>query len=286
MQKGEAEALQLNRKRSGMLSSGIKPEFSRELLLFPLIMGAGFLHLVVIVLPVFSIIRGLGFNNVIQALSNPQVLTAMKISLLTTGLTLLITFLLGTPVAFLLKDCKTSILARIFEIIVSIPTVLPPAVAGIALLFAFGRNGSAGALLAEFNIEMVFTPAAVVLAQFFVSSGFYIQVLKTGVDSVSPEIFEASYIFGAGKIETFIRIIIPMVKKPIMAGLVLSWTRALGEFGATIMFAGNVAGRTRTMPLEIYTLLQTDITAAAAVSMVLLVISFIMLFTVKIWIRE
>ena len=213
-------------------------------------------------------------------------MAALKISIQTTSITVLFIFLLCTPVVFYLSGKKGSMLSKILEILVTMPTVLPPAVAGIGLLLAFGREGIAGAFLKQFNIEVVFTPSAVILAQFFVASGFYIQVLKTGVDSIGPEIFEVSYLFGLGKVETFYRVILPMMAKPLIAGLMLSWTRALGEFGATIMFAGNMTGKTRTIPLQIYTLLQMDVVSAASVSMLLFIVSFLVLYIFKVMFKE
>ena len=258
----------------------------REKIFLLFICAAAILYFLLIVLPIFSVLSFPDMKGIKYVLANKEVLLAVKLSLSTSLVTVFFIFILGTPVAFFLKSDRKNVLARMFEIVVTIPTVLPPAVAGIALLLAFGRNGLIGKLLADMNIDIGFTPAAVILAQFFVSSGFYIQVLKASVDEISPEIFEASYICGAGRVETFVKIIVPMLKKPILAGAILSWTRSVGEFGATIMFAGNILGKTRTLPLQIYTLIQTDISLSAAVSVILLLVSFIMLFVIKIWIKE
>ncbi len=239
------------------------------------------IYFLIIILPIVSILKVSDGVNVIDVMTQKENISALKLSLFTTAVSLLLTLVFGTPVVYFLSCSKSSLFKKVVGIIVSLPSVLPPAVAGIGLLLAFGRKGAFGMFLAKFNVELVFTPVAVILAQFFVSSTFYIQVLKNGVDAVSQEIYEASYVFGAGKAETFFKVIIPMLKKNVLAGLVISWTRALGEFGATIMFAGNVMGKTRTLPLQIYTLMQTDIKLAASVSAILFLISFIMLWTVN-----
>ncbi|MCX8131549.1 MAG: ABC transporter permease [Clostridia bacterium] len=259
--------------------------FDREWLLRPVTLLFSILYFIVIAIPIYAIFSSAGIKNIFSSLAKTDNMAALRISTQTTLFTVLLIFLICTPVVFYLSTKKENTFSKILEILVCMPTVLPPAVAGIGLLLAFGRTGFIGACLDRLNIEVVFTPAAVVLSQFFVASGFYIQVLKTGMDTIDAEIFEVSYLLGLGKVETFIRVIIPMLAKPLIAGLMLSWTRALGEFGATIMFAGNMSGITRTIPLQIYTLLQTDIMLAASVSILLLVISFLLLFILKIIFR-
>ncbi len=271
-------------KNKVLLSCG--KSFDKEALLRPAAFVFSLLYFIMIALPVYAIFSTAGIKNTVSSLARADNMAALKISIQTTSITVLFIFLLCTPVVFYLSGKKGSMLSKILEILVTMPTVLPPAVAGIGLLLAFGREGIAGAFLKQFNIEVVFTPSAVILAQFFVASGFYIQVLKTGVDSIGPEIFEVSYLFGLGKVETFYRVILPMMAKPLIAGLMLSWTRALGEFGATIMFAGNMTGKTRTIPLQIYTLLQMDVVSAASVSMLLFIVSFLVLYIFKVMFKE
>jgi molybdate transport system permease protein len=260
--------------------------FEKEKILLVSIIIIVFIYSVITVIPMVSIVNSAGLLNTLLSLKNSDNLSAIGISLMTTLLTVILSFLFGTSVVFILMNNKKSVFTKLLDMVVSIPTVLPPAVAGLGLLLVFGGNGFLGRLLENMGMDIIFTPAAVVLAQLFVASGFYIKVLKTAADAVEPEILEISYVLGAGKIETFFRIVIPMLKKPVAAGLILSWTRALGEFGATIMFAGNVLGKTRTMPLQIYTFMQTDITLAASLSAILLAMSFIMLFITKIWLEE
>ena len=243
-------------------------------------------YIMMITVPILAIVANTGLHGILSALENPGAFSAIRLSLTTTAAALVMTFLFGTPAAFFIYRPGPTVLSRVLGVVSAIPVVLPPAVAGIALLLAFGRNSPIGALFARFDIGIVFTPLAVILAQFFVSSGFYIQVLGTGIRSVQPEIYEVSYVLGAGRLETFFNIIIPMLSKPVLAGLILAWSRSMGEFGATMMFAGNLEGVTRTMPLEIYTLMQTDITQAAGMSLILVSISFAALFAVKIRLQE
>ncbi len=143
-----------------------------------------------------------------------------------------------------------------------------------------------GATLSQFQINIAFTSIAVIIAQFYVSSPFYIQVLVTALDNVPKDLYEASYVLGVGKLETLMKVILPMLIKVVFAGLIMSWIRALGEFGATMMFAGNILDQTRTIPLQVYTLMQADIKMAAAVSVILFLISFIMLGIVKSWLNK
>lgn len=244
------------------------------------------IYICILAFPIIAIIRYSGFCNIINILSNSKYVSVMKLSFQTSLVSALCTFLLGTPTVFFILSRKNSILTKILDTIVHIPVVFPPAVAGIGLLLSFGRNGMVGSLLERYNIEITFTPIAVIIAQFFVSSVFYVQILKTAVDKIPSEICEASYVFGAGKVQTVLKVILPMSKKAVISGLILSWIRALGEFGATIMFAGNILYKTRTIPLQIYTLMQTDIETAAAFSAILFILSFCTLLVVKNWIWE
>lgn len=285
MQKAAARSLQLN--KINHFHTTVKYRFypDKELLLLPFVSVLGLLYFTVVTVPILAMCKESGWENIRGAFFNPENLAAVRISLLTSCITLVFVFLLGTPVAFLLVN-QRNVLGKLFESLVTVPTVLPPAAAGVGLLLTFGSQGVLGSFLGRMGIDIVFTPAAVVIAQFFVASGFYIQVLKAGLDGISPEIYEVSYVLGAGRVETFLKVIVPMMKRTVIAGLIVAWTRALGEFGATIMFAGNVLGKTRTVPLQIYTLMQSNIGLAASVSILLFIISFIMLALVKIWLKN
>ncbi|MDQ2087101.1 ABC transporter permease [Herbivorax sp. ANBcel31] len=242
------------------------------------------IYVAITVLPILSIIRVADFKDFGKTITNRQNIDVILLSLSTGILSSIFIFLLATPVVYYLTF-KKSFLSKILDVFVSIPTVLPPAVAGIGLLLAFGRQGILGGVLSRFGIVISFTPLAVIIAQFFVASAFYIKIFKAGVESIAPEVLEASYVFGAGKIETFIKMVVPMLKKNIASGLLVSWARAMGEFGATITFAGNVMGRTRTIPLQIYTYMQTDIKSAALLSVVMFIISFVVLYFTKVCLK-
>lgn len=244
------------------------------------------LYFILILLPIIAMAAYSGLYGLKALFTDSGILMSIKVSFFTSSVALLLTFCLGTPAAFFIMNGRSRLLSKLLEILTGLPVVLPPAAAGMALLLVFGRSGPLGVILDSMDADIVFTPYAVILAQFFVSSGFYIQVIGTGIAMIEKEIYDVSYIMGAGRLETFFLIVLPIVRKSIIAGLLLSWARSMGEFGATIIFAGNVEGMTRTMPLEIYTLMQTDIVQAAAVSMLLVVISFIALFVVKVWIKE
>jgi len=263
-----------------------RTSIDKEKILMLILIITALLYFTIVMIPIISITGTAGFINTMNSIGSYENISAIGISLLTTTLSVVITFMLGTPVVFILMNSKKTIFAKLLDMMVQIPTVLPPAVAGIGLILAFGGNGFVGKLLERFGVEIVFTPIACILAQVFVASGLYIRVLKSAVDEIDPQIIEITYVMGAGRIEAFLKIVIPMLKRPIIFGLILSWTRALGEFGATIMFAGNVLGKTRTMPLQIYTLMQTDITKAAALATLLLMMTVIMMSLIKILLRE
>ncbi|MBA2759687.1 MAG: molybdate ABC transporter permease subunit [Chloroflexia bacterium] len=206
---------------------------------------------------------------------------ALTLSLTTSLASLAIITLLGTPLAWLLVRRRFRG-ARLVDTLVDLPIVLPPAVAGIALLMAFGRQGVFGQWLDQLGITVGFTTTAVVMAQVFVAAPFYVRSAKTGLLSVSPETEEAAMVDGATGWMVFRDITLPLALPGIAAGLVLAWARALGEFGATIMFAGNFPGITQTMPLAIYGRFSAgDLQSALVLSLVLLVTSLAILLTAR-----
>ncbi|NJN83166.1 MAG: molybdate ABC transporter permease subunit, partial [Caldilineaceae bacterium] len=162
---------------------------------------------------------------------------------------------------------------RALNIIVMLPIVLPPVVAGLALLMAFGRRGLLGPTLAGWGISLPFTPAAIVLAQVFVSAPFYIRTVQARFESIPREIEDAASIDGANEWQISGRITLPLSRHAMLTGLFLSWARALGEFGATILFAGNLQGRTQTMPLLVYGILERDLNAALWTGLLLVAIA-------------
>ncbi|MDP4146815.1 MAG: ABC transporter permease [Bacillota bacterium] len=244
------------------------------------------IYLFLLIAPVFSIIKYSGLMSILNTFNYSDNIYCIMLSLATSLIALILTFLLGTPTAFYLAEASNRPFGKLIDIIVELPIVLPPAVVGIGLLLTFGERGIIGSILSNFGISIVFTPAAVVIAQFFVSSAFYVKILKNSIKDVPKEIFEATYVLGASKATTAFKIIIPMVKKSIISGLILSWIRSLGEFGATLMFAGNVLYKTRTVPLQIYTYMNTDIRMATAFAAVLYILSFTLLLLVRVGFSE
>jgi molybdate transport system permease protein len=186
---------------------------------------------------------------------------AILLSIITTSITASITLLLGTPLAYILARWKFPF-KRVIALLVELPIVLPPAVAGLALLIAFGRRGLLGSTLESIGIILPFSTAAVVIAQIFIAAPFYIRAAQAGFQGVNLEIEDAARVDGADGVRLFRYITLPLARRTLAAGLVLSWARALGEFGATILFAGSLQGRTQTMPLLVYRVFERDIDAA------------------------
>lgn len=241
----------------------------------PLLLGGLGAALVValLALPLLALLtRTVQLGALLPALRNPIVLAALQLSLLTAGASLALAVLLGTPLAYALARVRFP--GRgVVEALVEVPIVLPPAVAGIALLMAFGRRGILGAPLAEAGISLAFTTWAVILAQCFVAIPFYIRSAKAGFQGVDQDLEQTAYTLGESPLGTFWRVTVPLAFPSLLAGAVLCWARALGEFGATIMFAGSFRGRTQTMPLAIYGALESDLGAALALGTILVFVS-------------
>ena len=218
-------------------------------------------------------------------LTDPQVVAALRLSLLTTGLTLVATVVLGTPVAYLLARRPFPGRAWV-DTLIDLPMVLPPAVAGVALLMAFGRRGLLAPLLNPLGIELAFTTAAVVLAQSFVAGPFYVRAARAGFAAVDPVLEGVSRTLGVSALATFWRVTVPLALPALLGGAVMSWARALGEFGATIMFAGNFVGRTQTMPLAVYQAMETDLNVSLTLSTILVVVSFAVLLVFRTVVRR
>ena len=228
-------------------------------------------------LPVFALLfRTIPAGLIPEYVTKPIVTEALRLSLITSFVTLVLTIILGTPTAYLLArrefPGKT-----ILETVIDLPVVLPPAVAGIALLFAFGRRGVFGPFLTSIGIEVAFTIYAVILAQFFVAAPYYIRTLRAGLTQNDLEIEGAARICGAGSFNVFRYITLPLAMPSVIGGLVLAWAKAIGEFGATIFFAGSFMGRTQTLPLAVYQALESDLNAALVIGVILVFLSFVIL---------
>jgi molybdate transport system permease protein len=207
-------------------------------------------------------------------------LDALQLSLTTATLATFIAFVVGTPVAYLLARENFRGKA-VIDTLVDLPMVLPPSVAGIALLMAFGRRGLLGPALSSIGIELPFTIFAVILAETFVAAPFYVRSAKAGFGAVDRKLEQMSELLGVSPFRTFLRVTMPLAAPSLFGGLLMTWARALGEFGATIMFAGNFPGRTQTMPLAIYSGLESNLDSALALSVILVIVSFGILFLVR-----
>lgn len=239
--------------------------------------AAGVLILFLAVPLAAMVIRAAAASRGLTAAGVETLRQAITLSLVTTAVAMVVIVLLGTPLAYLLA--RRSFPGRqLLDSLVDLPIVLPPAVAGIALLMAFGRRGVVGQWLAEWGITIGFSPAAVVMAQVFIAAPFFVRAAKSGFARVDRELEDAAADLGASPVRVFTTITLPLALPGLAAGAVLAWARALGEFGATIMFAGNFPGVTQTMPLAIYSRYGAgDLQAALLMSFVLLVVSLLIL---------
>ncbi len=250
----------------------------RSLFLVPALLFAAFVALPLLAL----ILRAAMTGNLVQQLAQPIVLSALRLSALTSLASLLIIVLVGTPTAYLLAR-STFPGKRLLDVFIDVPLALPPVVVGVALLLVFGRLGVLGRWLQPLGIEIAFTTLAVVLAQVFVAAPFYVRSAKIGFARVEPELEEIAVTLGASTWQTLRYVTVPLAWPALVGGAVLSWARALGEFGATIMFAGNFTGRTQTMPLAIMTALESDLQTAIVLATLLVIATFVALFLFR-WI--
>ncbi|MEU0242326.1 ABC transporter permease [Nocardiopsis sp. NPDC006198] len=246
------------------------------ILVLPALAGAAFL-----VLPFAGLLIRAPWSTMGERVTEPEVLAALWLSLSTATAATLVSLLLGVPLAWLLA--RTDFPGRrVLRAVVTVPLVIPPVVGGVALLLVLGRNGLLGRYLDTwFGITIPFTPAAVVLAQVFVAMPFLVISVEGALRGADRRYEEAAATLGASRATVFTRVTLPMVLPGIGAGAVLCWARALGEFGATITFAGNFPGTTQTMPLAVYMAMQRDPEAAIVLSLVLLLVSLAVLATLR-----
>jgi molybdate transport system permease protein len=236
-----------------------------------------------LLLPLAAIfVRVLPSGTVQASLGDPIVYESLRLSLITTSATLLLAIVFGTPTAWLLARHRFPGRDAL-DTLIDLPMVLPPAVAGVALLMAFGRRGIFGPFLSErLGLEIPFTMLAVILAQAFVATPFFVKAAKAGFESVDRDLEHVSATLGISRLQTFWSVTVPLSLPALLGGAVMAWARALGEFGATIMFAGNFMGRTQTMPLAIYQTMESGrLNAALVLSGILIVVSFSVLLAFK-----
>ncbi len=256
--------------------------------------GAGLTLLLVVLLaffllfvtiPIASLFLRITPEAFFRSLAEPVVLDALMLSLFTATVSTVIVILFGTPLSYI--NARVEYRGKeLVDTLTDLPIVLPPAVAGIALLMAFGRRGVVGEYLDACGIQIAFTTFAVILAQIFVASPFYIRQARASFEAVDRIYEDAARTLGASRLRVLLRVTVPIAWTGLVSGAILTFARALGEFGATIMFAGNFQGRTQTMPLAIYTTMQGNICDAISLAIILVIISFAVILVVKVVTRR
>lgn len=245
-----------------------------------LFVSPSLLLLALLALPVLALLWRAGADGMLVFITQPSAVAALRLSLVTSILSVCIAIVTGTPLAFVLARRK--FLGKTFlELVIDLPIVLPPSVAGIALLIAFGRQGVFGSWLNAFGISLPFTTTAVILAQTFVSAPLYVRAARIGFAQIDHQLVEAAYVEGSNEWQLFRHLMFPLAGRAVLSGAILAWTRAIGEFGATILFAGNLEGVTQTMPLAIYLGLERSLSIALALSTVLVFVTLLLLLITR-----
>lgn len=226
-----------------------------------------------LLLPFLALLLRVPPAQLVARLGDPIVLEALRLSLFTSAAAAMVVVALGLPVAYLLatRDFPGK---RVVETLIDLPMVLPPTAAGFALLMAFGRMGLLGRSLGALGITLPFTTAGVIVAQVFMAMPFFVGPARAGIAGVDRRLLDAAASLRASEGFTFLRVVLPLAAPSLVAGVVMSAARALGEFGATITFAGNLPGTTQTMPLAVYVALQSNLDAAVVLSVLLLLMAF------------
>lgn len=263
------------RKRSPAGLIGGREWFASGLAIAALGLLSGF-----IAVPILSLVVWTVNEEAWSAMASPVAREALSLSMRTTAATMAILVVVGTPAAYVLARGSFRG-SRVLNTLVELPIVLPPSAAGIALLLAFGRFGLLGEYLNAFGITLSFTTVAVVMAEVFVAAPFYLRQAATGFAGVDRTIEEAALVDGADRTAVFLKVTVPLAFPALVAGVVTAWARALGEFGATIIFAGNFRGITQTIPLAIYSEFQSNIDAAVALSVLVLGFAFAVILSVR-----
>lgn len=250
-------------------------------ILWPVALGtlSGALLLLVL-LPIAGLLFTSSPGQLLRGLHDPLVAPAIRLTIATTLASLALIVVCGTPLAWLIARGRGRAW-RFLETLIQLPVVLPPAVAGVALLLAFGRRGLLGPELAVFGIGLPFSSAAVVLAQSFVAAPFYVQAAVAAFRRLDPDLLLVARTLRATWPRVFFTVALPLSWPALAGGAALSWARALGEFGATLMFAGNLSGRTQTLPLTIYTALESDLQTAQSLSIILVAVAFALLVAIR-----
>jgi molybdate transport system permease protein len=231
-------------------------------------------------LPLLSLVVWTVDNAAWRTMASPVAVDALFLSIRTTAITMAVLLVVGTPAAYVLARANFGG-NRVLNTLIDVPVVMPPSAAGIALLLAFGKLGLVGQYLDVFGVTLTFTTAAVVMAEVFVAAPFYVRQAATGFAAVDRTIEEAALVDGAGRATVFFRVTVPLAFPALVSGALTAWARALGEFGATIIFAGSFRGITQTIPLAIFAEFQSDIDAAVALSVLVLGYAFAVILAVR-----
>lgn len=260
--------------------SGVRKRALKVGLALLLVLAAAF-----IALPVASLFIKSASGVTLETLWNPVVIDALTLSLFTATITVVIVIILGTPLSYL--NARFDYPGKeIADSLIELPVVMPPMVGGIALLMAFGRMGFLGQYLHAWGVNIAFTTVAVVVAQIFVSMPFYLRQARISFEDVDLVYENAARTLGASRTRVFFAVTLPIATNGLISGAIMAFARALGEFGATIMFAGNFQGRTQTMPLAIYTAMQGDLEVSLCLALMLVAFSFAIIATVKMLTRR
>jgi molybdate transport system permease protein len=235
--------------------------------------SAFFLYLLV---PIVALLFHAPPSVIWEQMHQPDVLAALRLSLETTSVSTVLAVVFGLPAAIVLSRGKF-FGHRFLETLATLPTVLPPTVAGLALLLAYGRTGLIGKHLAPFGISIPFTTTAVVMAQFFVAAPFFVNTARAGLDQLHGRYETAAYTLRATRLQAFRYVVLPLTSPVLLTAIGLAWARALGEFGATITFAGNFPGKTQTLPIAVYIASVSNLDKSIAVAVILLAVSFAVL---------
>lgn len=239
------------------------------------------LGLLLFLLPLAGLMVRAPWGQTLSAVTSPDTLTALELSLFCSLAATAAALVLGIPLALVLSRTSGT-LRSVLRALTTLPMVLPPVVGGVALLLAFGRRGLVGsALYSAFGVQIPFTTAAAVMAETFVAMPFLVIAVEGGLRTLDPRYEEAARALGARGWMVFVKVTLPLLRPAIFSGAVLCWARALGEFGATITFAGNFPGRTQTVPIAVYVALETNPDSAIALSLVLLAVSLAVLIGMR-----
>jgi molybdate transport system permease protein len=235
--------------------------------------------------PMFALLFDVRPDAWLRALGSEQARRALGLTLVTTAIATTACVALGLPLAYLLARFEFRGKAAL-DVLVDLPVTIPPVVVGLALLLAFGRQGLIGRHLDAFGIHVAFSTAAVVMAQVAMAAPFFVRAARAGFEAVDERLEHAAWSLGASRLHAFRTVVVPLARPALLAGAVMAWARALSEFGATMMFAGNLPGRTQTLSLAVMSTMETDLETAVAVSALSLALGVVALVAMRVIVRR